>query len=171
MSRKRPKKPTGSPKFCVDWLPTATNQEQAISLATWLKTRFRGHLVHPQPPTLCGFHPSKSPKRTPRPPYRCALCCGQLEARAETAGCQNGSTGSTGGKKMAVFKVAPRPRGMPKQVVLACFEPLVARFGPLKMAKCFENGCFWGRKRVKKGSKTRFSKNDIGPFGVHKQVK
>ena len=29
-----------SPKFCADWLATATNQEQAISLATWLKTRF-----------------------------------------------------------------------------------------------------------------------------------
>ena len=26
-------------------------------------------IVHPQPPTFCGFHPSELPKRTPRPPY------------------------------------------------------------------------------------------------------
>ena len=35
-----------------------TNQEQAISLATWLKMRFGGHLIHLQPPTFYGFHPS-----------------------------------------------------------------------------------------------------------------
>ena len=70
----QPKKAPRSPKFCVDWLATATNQEQAISLATWLKTRFRGHLIQPQSPTFCGFHPSELPKRTPRPPYlgRCS---------------------------------------------------------------------------------------------------
>ena len=53
--------------MCVDWVATATNQEQAIFLVTWLKMRFRGHLIHPQSPTFCGFHPSELPKRTPRP--------------------------------------------------------------------------------------------------------
>ena len=88
-----------SPKFCADWLATATNQDQAISLATWLKTRFRGHLAHPQPPTFCGFHPSELPKRTPRPQYLGPLGCGKLQAQAQTSGCPNGSTGSNRGKK------------------------------------------------------------------------
>ena len=42
-------------------LATAPNQKQTISWATWLKTRFRVHLIHPQPPTFGGFHPSKLP--------------------------------------------------------------------------------------------------------------
>ena len=88
-----------SPKFCTDWLATATNQEQAISLATWSKTRFRGHLLHPQPPTFCGFHPSELLKRTPRPPYIAPAGCGKLQAQAQTGGCPNGSTGSSRGKK------------------------------------------------------------------------
>ena len=71
---------------------------------------------------------------------------------------------------MAVTKVAPRPHGMPKQVVLASFEPLVARFGPPKLPKCLEKGPFCDGKRAKNGSKTRFSKNDPGPFGMHKQT-
>ena len=80
-------------------MPTATNQEQAISLATWSKTRFRGHLLHPQPPTFCGFHPSELPKRTPRPPYIAPAGCGKLQAQAQIGGCPNGSTGSSRGKK------------------------------------------------------------------------
>ena len=91
-----------SPKFGADWLATSTNQEQAISLATWSKTRFRGHLVHPQPPTFCGlFPPSELPKRTPTPPYIAPAGCGKLQAQAQaqTGGCPNGSTGSNRGKK------------------------------------------------------------------------
>ena len=88
-----------SPEFCADGLATATNQEQAISLATWLKMRFRGHLVHPQPPTFCGFHPSELPKRTPRPPYVAPAGGGKLQAQAQTGGCPIGSTGSGRGKK------------------------------------------------------------------------
>ena len=107
-----PKRRHKAPKS-AECAPPARNQELAVSLATWLKTRFRGNLVHLQPRNFCGFHPSKSPKRTPRLPYKCALGCVQLQAPAETGGCPNGPTGSTGGKKMAVFKVAPRPRGMP----------------------------------------------------------
>ena len=36
------------------WPMTAPNQKQAISWATWLKTRFRVHLIHMQP-TFGGF--------------------------------------------------------------------------------------------------------------------
>ena len=57
-----------------------------------------------------------------------------------------------------------------KQVFLAHFEPVVTRFAPWKTPKCLENGSFWDQKWVKNGSKTRFSKNDPGPFGMLKQV-
>ena len=61
-------------------------------------------------------------------------------------------------------------KGMPKQVFLARFELMVARFGPPKTPKCHENGLFCNQKWVKNGSKI-CSKNDPRPFGVHKQVK
>ena len=60
---------------------------------------------------------------------------------------------------------------MPKEVFLACFELMVARFGPSKIPKCLENGLFWDQKSIKNGSKMCFSKNDPGPFGVPEQVK
>ena len=60
---------------------------------------------------------------------------------------------------------------MPKQVFLARFELVVARFDPPKIPKCLENGLFWDQKWVKNGSKMCFSKNDPRPFGVPKQVK
>ena len=44
-----------------------TVPHQPLSWAMWLKTRLRGHVVHPQPPTSCGCHPFKLPKRTLRP--------------------------------------------------------------------------------------------------------
>ena len=171
MSRKRPKKAPRSPKFRADWLATATNQERAISLATWLKTRFGGHLVHPQPPTFCGFCPSELPKWTPRPPYPGAVGCDKLQAQAQTGGCPNGSTGSNRGRKMTFLKNDPRPYVMLKQVFLDCFELVVAHFGPPKIPKCLENGLFRDQKWVKNGSKTHFSKTHPRPFGVHHRVK
>ena len=60
---------------------------------------------------------------------------------------------------------------MPKQLFLACFELVVARFGTRKFPKCLENGLFWDKKWVKNGSKMWFSKNDPRPSGVPKQVK
>ena len=71
---------------------------------------------------------------------------------------------------MIFSKVVPRPLGMLKQVFLARFEPVVACFGPRKIPKCLENGPFPDQKWVKNGSKTRFSKSDLGPFGMRKQV-
>ena len=55
---------------------------------------------------------------------------------------------------------------MLKQVFFASFEPVVTRFGPWKIPKYLENGLFWDQKWVKIGSKTCFSKNDLGPFGM-----
>ena len=120
----------------------AQNQERAVSWATWLKTQFRGHLVHPQPPTFCGFQPSESPNETPRPPYRWSVggAGGQLGLR--TVGANGGSTRVPGAKKIIFSKAVPRPLGMLKVEFLARFEPMVMRFGSWKIPKCLENGPF-----------------------------
>ena len=63
-------------------------------MATWLKMRFRGHLLHPQTPTFCDFHPAKLPKRTPRPQYLGPAGCGKLYSWFVAVGSQ--STASAG---------------------------------------------------------------------------
>ena len=50
---------------------------------------------------------------------------------------------------------------MPKQVILARFEPVVACFGPPEIPKCLENGLFGTKKWVKNGSKMCFSKKKM----------
>ena len=74
-------------------------------------------------------------------------------------------------KKKTVFKNDHGPHAMPKQVFLAQFVLMVARFGSREIPQCLENGLFWDKKWVKNGSKMCFSKNDPRPFGVPKQVK
>ena len=54
---------------------------------------------------------------------------------------------------MAALKVAPRQRGMPKQVVLACLKRVVAHFCPSKMANFFEKWPLLGRKVCQEGIK------------------
>ena len=85
-------------------------------------------------------------------------------------GANGGSTVVPGAKKTFFCKVFPGPLGMVKQVFLARFEPMVARFGPWKIPKCLENGPFQDQKWVKNGSTTHFSKSDLGPFMILKQV-
>ena len=148
----------------------ARNQEQAVSWAAWLKSEFRGHLVHPQPPTFCGFQALELPNETPRPPYQWSLGAAGGQPSPRTVGANGGSTRVHGSEKIIFFKVVLRPLGMLEQVFLGLFEPVVARFGPWKIPKCLENGTFWHQKGVQNGSKTRFSKNDPGPFGMLKQV-
>ena len=152
---------------CVKQAP---NQERAVSWATWLKSEFRGHLVHPQPPTFCGFQASNLPNETRRPPYQWSLGAAGGQRSPRTVGANGGSTRVSRAKKKIFSRVVPRPLGMLKQVFLARFEPVVARFGPWKIPKCLENGSFWDQKWVKNGSKTHFCKSDIGPFGMLKQV-
>ena len=137
-------------------MPTTTDQEQAISLATWLKMRFRGHLLHPQSPTFCDFHPSELPKRTPTPQYLGPLGCGQLQAQAQTGGCPKGSIGSNRGKKITFLKNDPISCATLKQVffvtVLSLWWPiwfLRKSQNALKM-RCFgtKNGSKMGQKRI-----------------------
>ena len=144
-----------------------TNQEQAISLATWLKARFRGHVIHPKSPTFCGFHPSELPERTPRPPYLGPVGCGKLQAQTKIGGCPNGSTGFNRGKKLTFLKKKndPRPCVMLKQVFLDRFELVVAHFGPPKIPKCLEIGLFWTKNGSKMGQKRIFPKIVLDHLG------
>ena len=59
--RKRPKNGLNVGCLCQ------TSPKPSTSWATWLKIRFRGHLVHTQPPTFCGLQALDSPNETPRP--------------------------------------------------------------------------------------------------------
>ena len=164
-----PKRRQKAPKF-AQCAPTPRNQARAVSWATWLKIRFRGHLVHPQPPTFCGFHPSELPKRTPRHPYQWSLGTAGGQPSPRTAGANGGSTRVPGAKKIIFSKVVPRPLGMLKHVFLARFEPVGVHFGPWNIPKSLENGPFQDQKWVKNGSKMRFSKSDPAPFGMLKQL-
>ena len=134
------------------------NQARAVSWATWLKNEFRGHLVHPQPPTFCGFQASKSPNETRGPPYQWSLGAAGGPATPCTVGANGGSTRVPRAKKIIFSKVVPRPLRMLKQVFLGHFEPVVARFGPWKIPKCVENGPFRDHQCVKNGSKRFFPK-------------
>ena len=75
------------------------NQERAVSLATWLKTEFQGHILHPQPPTFCGFLASDLPNRTPRPPYKSSLGGAGGQRGPRTVGANGGSTRVPGAKE------------------------------------------------------------------------
>ena len=139
--KRRQKAPKSAP--CA---PTARNQEQAVSWATWLKIRFRGHLIHPQTPTFCGLQASESPNEPPRPPYQWSLRGAGGPASPCTVGANGGSTRVPVAKKIIFFKVVPRPLGMLERVFLGHFEPVVARYGPWKIPKCLDNGPFQDQK-------------------------
>ena len=153
--RNGPKRRHQAPKS-AQCAPTPRNQARAVSSATWLNTRFRGHLVHPQPPTFCGFQASQSPNDTPRPTYQWSLRVAGGQPGPRTAGASGGSTSVPGAKKIGFFKVVPRPLRMLKHVFLAHFERVVAGFGPCNIPKCLENGPFWDQKWVQNGSKNAF---------------
>ena len=149
--------PRNSPKMAKNGLtvrylcPTHPNQEGAVSWVTWLKTKFRGHVFHPQPPPFCGFQASESPNEIPTTSYEWSVRLAGGQHSLRTVGANGGSTRVPGAKKMTFFKVVPTPLGMLKQVVLARFEHVVARYGPRKIPKCLENGPFWDQKGVKAG--------------------
>ena len=96
--RKGPKRRQKAPKS-AQCAPTPRNQARAVSWATWLKIRFRGHLVHPQPPTFFGFQASESPNETPRPPNQWSLGGAGGQPGPRTAGANGGSTRVPGAKK------------------------------------------------------------------------
>ena len=167
--RKCPKRRQKAPKS-AQCAQTPRNQARAVSWATWLKSEFRGHLVHPQPPTFCGFQAAESPNEPPKPPYQWSLGGAGGQPGPRTLAANGGSTMVPGAKKIICSKVVPRPLVMLKQVCLAYLEPVVTHFGPRKIPKCLENKPLWDQKWVKNGSKTPFSKSDPRPFGMLKQM-
>ena len=156
--------------MCVICVKHTQNQEGAVPSATGIKTEFRGHLFHPQPPTFYGFQASESPNETPTPLYTWSLAGVGGQPSRRSVGANGGSTGVPRAKKIIFFKVVSRPLGMLKQVLLGRFEQVVARFGACKIPKCLENGPFEDQKWVKNGSKTHFFRSDPAPFGMLKQV-
>ena len=148
--RNGPKMRQNAPKS-AQCAPTPRNQARAVSWALWLKIRLRGHLVHPQPPTFCGFQASQSPNETRRPPNQWSLGAAGGQPGPRMAGANGGSTRVPRAKKMIFSKVVPRPLGMLKHVFLGRFEPVVTRFGSWKIPKCLENGPFWTQICVKNG--------------------
>ena len=65
---------------------------------------FRGHLVNPRPPTFCGFHPLRLPKRTPRHLYQWSLGAAGGQPGPRTVGANSGSTKVPRAKKSIFFK-------------------------------------------------------------------
>ena len=151
--KRRPKAPKTAPCALAP-----RNQARAVSWATWLKIRFRAHLVHPQPPTFCGLQASESPNKTPRPPYQWSLGATGGQPSPRTVGANSGSTRVPRAKKKIFSKVIPRPLGMLKQVFLGRFEPVVARLGPWKVPKCLGNGRFGTNNAPKMGQQCIFPK-------------
>ena len=111
--------------------PTPRNQARAPSWATWLKNEFRGHLVHPEPPTFYGFQASNSPNETPGPPYQWSLGGAGGQPGPRMVGANGGSTATyhsaissnngwrPGGRPGPAFvcDTAPAPPPPPPQVL------------------------------------------------------
>ena len=155
--RNGPKRRQKAPKS-AQCAPAPRNQERAVSLATWLKNEFRGHLVHPQPPTFYGFHPSESPNETHRPPYQWSLGAPGGPVSPCTVGANGGSTRVPGAEKMIFSEVVPRPLGMLKQVFLGRFDPVATGLAHGKSKNALKMGHFGTKNGSKMGQKGVFPK-------------
>ena len=157
MSEKRPKKAPKSPKNCA--MCTITPKPRTGRILGYVaQTKFRGHLLNPQPPTFYGFQPLESPNETRRPPYQWSLGAAGGPASPRTVGANGGSTRVPGARKMIFSKLVPRPLGMLKQVFSGRFEPMVARFGPWKIPNALKMGRFGTNNGSKMGQKCVFTK-------------
>ena len=144
--RNGPKRRQKAPKS-AQCAPTPRNQARAVSWATWLKIRFRGHLVHPQPPTFCGFQASESPNETPRPYYYYYLVLGHLvEPERSPARAQGGPTvgppGSPGRKKSFFSKLFPDHLGCSNRCFEAALSPWWRVLGHGKSQNALKMGRF-----------------------------
>ena len=146
--RNGPKRRQKDPKS-AQCAPTPQNQERAVSWAMCFKIRFRGHLVHPQPPTFCGFHPSESPERTPRHPYQCSLGTAGGQPGPRTAGANGGSTRVPRAKKRFFPKLFPDHLGCSS----TCFWPVLRPRGRVLAHGKSQNALKMGRFGTNNGSK------------------
>ena len=101
--RKKPPNGQKCPKLRSTYVTLPQNQERAVSWATWLKTKFRGHLVHPQPLNFCRFQASQSRNEVPRPPYQWPRGGARGQPGLRTVGANGGSTRVPGAGKKRFF--------------------------------------------------------------------
>ena len=138
--------------------PAPRNQERAASWATWLKVRFRGHLVHPQTPTFYGFQVSESPKETPRPPYQWLLGAAGGLASPRTVGANGWSTRVPRGKKTVFPKLFLDHLGCSNKCVWALLSPWWRVLGHGESQNALKMGRFGTNNGSKIGQKHVFPK-------------
>ena len=171
MSEKRPKKVPKSPKNCA----MCTNPPKPSM------DRILGYVAQnpipraPSPPATPHF--LWFPSLENRPTRHVDPCTsGHLvQSEGGPARAQWGPTvgppGSPGRKKIIFPKVVPRPLGMLKQVFFGpVLSPWWRVLGHGKSQNALKMSRFGTKNGSKSGSKTRFSKNDPGPFWMLKQV-
>ena len=163
--------PRNGPKRCqkapktAQYAPTPRNQARTLSWVTWLKIRFRGHLVHPQPPTFYGFQASESPNDPRRPPYQWSLGVAGGPASPRTVGAKGGSTKVPGAKKRFFPKLFPDHLGCSN----TCFWPVLSPWWRVlshgKSQNALKMGRFKTKKASKMGQKHVFPKVILDHFG------
>ena len=165
--RNGPKRRQKAPK-AAQCAPTPRNQARAVSWATWLKNRILKAPSPPDNPSLFVVSkPQKSPNEPPRPPYQWSLGGAGGQPGPHTGGVHQGPRG---GKNLFFPMLVLDHLGCSNR----CFSPVLSPWwrvlGHGKSQNALKMGRFGTQKWVKNGSKTCFSKSDLGPSGVHEQV-
>ena len=142
---KRCQKATKTAQYAL----TPRNQARTVSWATWLKIRFRGHLVHPQPPTFCGCQPSEWPNETRRPRTSGHLVQSEGSPARARRGPTVGPPGSPGRKKSFFPKLFPDHLGCSN----TCFWPVLSPWWRVLGHQKSQNALKMGRFKTKNGSK------------------
>ena len=162
--RNCPKRRQEAPKT-AQCAPAPRNQERAVSWATWLKNEFRGHLVHPQPPTFYGFQAFELPNETPRPPYQWSLGAAGGPASPRTLGANGGSTRVPGAKKRFFPKLFLGHLGCSNK----CYWPVLSPWWRVldhgKSQNALKIGHFGTKSGSKMGQKSLYSKVIVAHLG------
>ena len=144
--RNTPKMPQNAPRISTLWLKKAKTRNGS----------HLGHLVHPN--SALFLFVVSAPQNCPN---SCVDPCAGLHqdlprqcTEPNQLGLQLAYLGSPGAPQTTLSKGFPGPLGMPKQVFLAHFEPVLSHFGS---------------QRVKTGQGRIFSNRDRGPLGMSKQ--
>ena len=163
--RNGPKRRQKAPKS-AQCAPTPRNQERAVSWATWLKSEFRGHLVHPQTPTFCGFQASELPNEPPRPPYQWSLGGARGQPSLRTAGANGGSTRVPRGEKNDFFpKLFLDHLGCSNKCFWPVLSPWWRVWGHVKSQNALKMGRFGTNNGSKMGQNRIFPKVILDHMG------
>ena len=162
--RNCPKRRQKAPKT-AQCAPTPRNKERAVSWAMWLKNEFRGHLVHPQPPTFYGFQASVSLNDPRRPPYQWSLGAAGGPASPRTLGAKGGSTRVTGAKKRFFPKLFLDHLGWSNKCFWAVLSPWWRVLGHGKSQNTLKMGRFGTNNASKMGEKCVFPKMILDHLG------